>query len=77
MCSKQHLNLLQTNDKEYDELTCAKAHKASNTLLSWTDTSEYLTLFPIFPSSLSGGGAGLHHLLAAVPHRQEPVRPGG
>lgn len=28
-------------------------------------------------SASSGGGAGLHHLLAALPHRQEPVRPGG
>lgn len=26
---------------------------------------------------LSGGGVGLYRLLAAVPHRQKPLRPGG
>lgn len=36
-----------------------------------------LTGHPGVYSALSGGGAGLHHLLAALPHRQEPVRPGG
>lgn len=36
-----------------------------------------LTGHPAVCSARSGGGAGLHHLLAALPHRQEPVRPGG
>lgn len=30
----------------------------------------------LFCVPLSGGGAGLHHLLAALPHRQEPLCPG-
>lgn len=41
-------------------------------LYNFYQTNLSLQTFP-----LSGGGAGLHHLLAAVPHRQKPFRPGG
>lgn len=43
-----------------------------NVTLSLALLSPLCVCFPA-----SGGGAGLHHLLAALSHRQEPVCPGG